>query len=43
MRETRRGLVELFDRFRKDTEVSALQFDNYPFKLAVIQKLMYGQ
>ena len=35
--------MELFDRFRKDTEDSALQFDNYPFKLAVIQKLMYGQ
>ena len=35
--------MELFDRFRKDTEESALQFDNYPFKLAVIQKLMYGQ
>lgn len=33
----------LFDRFRKNTEESALQFDNYPFKLAVIQKLMYGQ
>lgn len=32
-----------FDRFRKNAEESALQFDNYPFKLAVIQKLMYGQ
>lgn len=33
----------LFDRFQKNAEESALQFDNYPFKLAVIQKLMYGQ
>lgn len=33
----------LFDRFRKNAEESALQFDNYPFKLAVIQELMYEQ
>ncbi|MDE7430390.1 MAG: hypothetical protein K2N34_00490 [Lachnospiraceae bacterium] len=35
----------LFDRLKKkdETEDEFLLFDNYPFKLAVIQQLMYEQ
>lgn len=35
----------IFDRFKKKTEAGNefLLFDNYPFKLAVIQQLMYEQ
>ena len=33
----------LWGRLGKAREESMLQFDNYPFKLAVIQELMYEQ